>query len=311
MSANASTLSRVERIGRKAGAAVAHGWLHGIKFFLPDRLFLFLSHRRRVGRFPHLVRPRTFNEMILQRCLNPDPRFANLADKLSVRDYVARKIGADHVIPVIAVPEEFTQEVFDSLPSEFVMKANHGCNYVKLVPDKSATSFDELKTLADKWLSTNFYRESRERHYREITPRIYFEKFLRGSDGKVPADLKLHIFDPRGAAIIYAIVISDRFGDVHGDVVDADWNRYDAALGPYLHSPRLPPKPANWDEVKALAIKLAEDFEYLRVDMYAPEGKVYFGELTFTPGAGVFPFTPDRVDYEWGKLLEAARGRFR
>ena len=32
--------------------------------------------------------------------------------------------------------------------------------------------------------------------------------------------------------------------------------------------------------------------------------EVYFGELTFTPGAGVFPFHPDRYDYEWGRLFK-------
>jgi hypothetical protein len=42
------------------------------------------------------------------------------------------------------------------------------------------------------------------------------------------------------------------------------------------------------------------------VDLYAPDNQIYFGELTFTPGAGVLPFTPDKVDYEWGKLVPDA-----
>jgi hypothetical protein len=33
---------------------------------------------------------------------------------------------------------------------------------------------------------------------------------------------------------------------------------------------------------------------------------VFFGELTFTPGAGVLPFGPDEIDYEWGRLYEAS-----
>ena len=48
---------------------------------------------------------------------------------------------------------------------------------------------------------------------------------------------------------------------------------------------------------------LSEDFDYVRVDLYAPDNEVYFGELTFTLGAGVLPFGPDEVDYEWGRLL--------
>ena len=49
--------------------------------------------------------------------------------------------------------------------------------------------------------------------------------------------------------------------------------------------------------------QLSEDFDYVRVDLYAPDNEVYFAELTFTPGAGVLPFAPDKVDYEWGRLL--------
>jgi hypothetical protein len=33
-------------------------------------------------------------------------------------------------------------------------------------------------------------------------------------------------------------------------------------------------------------------------------GVIYFGELTFTPGAGVLRYRPDKIDYEWGRLFE-------
>ncbi len=33
--------------------------------------------------------------------------------------------------------------------------------------------------------------------------------------------------------------------------------------------------------------RLAADFDYVRVDWYIHEGHIYFGELTFTPGAGL------------------------
>jgi TupA-like ATPgrasp len=55
------------------------------------------------------------------------------------------------------------------------------------------------------------------------------------------------------------------------------------------------------------ATTLARDFEYVRVDLFVFDNRLYFGELTFTPGGGVLPFTPDRIDYEWGKLLSEAR----
>jgi hypothetical protein len=280
--------------------------LHGVKFFLPDYAYLLLSHRRRIGRFPNLERPKTFNEMILCRCLHPDPQWAELTDKLSVREYVRHKIGEEHLIPLVAVPDTFTQEVFDALPASFVMKANHGCGFVEVVRDKSKTSFEELNQLASQWLATNFYYASRERHYRHIKPRIYFEQVLLDKTGKIPSDLKLHMFGrgPDGR-IIYPVVISDRFGDTRCDVYDEQWNWLDLALGDYKRSDTAARPPANWPEIVRIAKLLGEDFGYVRVDLYALDDHVYFGELTFTSGAGVLQFSRDQYDYEWGCLMRA------
>ncbi|MFP3741353.1 ATP-grasp fold amidoligase family protein, partial [Burkholderia sp. SIMBA_019] len=75
--------------------------------------------------------------------------FVELTDKLTVREYVARKIGEQHVIPLLATPDVFTKQIFDALPNAFVMKANHGSSYVEVVRDKSATSFEKLRDLAN------------------------------------------------------------------------------------------------------------------------------------------------------------------
>jgi hypothetical protein len=280
----------------------------GAKGWLPDSVYLSIYHRHKVGRFPNLRAPQTFNEKILHRCLYPDPRYATLTDKLAVRHYVRRKVGDDYLIGLIADPDRFTREVFNSLPSSFVMKANHGSGFVKLVHDKSQTSFEELDALAQQWLVTDFYRVMRERHYRTIQPKIFFEELLLEPSGVVPADFKIHCFFNEGAQepTIYIALISDRFAaHPRGDMYDADWNRLDIAIGHYPRSETPLPRPHNFDELLTVATRLAQDFDYVRVDLYAPGDKIYFGELTFTPGAGVFPMFPDRVDFEWGRLMNA------
>ncbi|WP_345815114.1 ATP-grasp fold amidoligase family protein [Paraburkholderia sp. PREW-6R] len=276
-----------------------------VKSALPDSVFVSLLHHKYIGRYPNLIRPTTFNEKILRRSLRPDPRYVRLTDKLTVRDYIADKIGEKHLIPLIAAPQEFTRSVFDALPDSFVMKANHGSSFVKVVRDKSRTTFNELKLLADQWLSTDFYTIVRERHYREIEPRIFFEKLLLDKSGQIPADFKIHCFGGRhGRPVMYLLVISDRFGShTHGDVYDVDWNRLDIAIGYYKRSEKPAPRPAHLKKVLDTAGVLCKDFDYVRVDLYAPDDEIYFGELTFTPGAGVLPFTPDSIDFEWGKLL--------
>jgi hypothetical protein len=51
---------------------------------------------------------------------------------------------------------------------------------------------------------------------------------------------------------------------------------------------------------------LAEGLGYVRVDLYTLDEKIFFGELTFTPGGGTMPYTPDHFDYEWGSILKNA-----
>ncbi|WP_144107637.1 ATP-grasp fold amidoligase family protein [Paraburkholderia sp. BCC1886] len=281
------------------------------KSLLPDSMFLSLLHHKCIGRYPNLLWPTTFNEKILQRSLRPDPRYVELTDKLAVRSYIEAKLSEKHLVPLIAAPEVFTRDVFESLPNAFVMKANHGSSFVEVVRDKSNTSFEHLQRLAQRWLTTDFYDIARERHYRSIKPRIFFEKLLLDSSGAIPADYKLHCFGGRiGGPIMYLLVISDRFGkNTHGDVYDVDWNHLDIAIGEYTRSAKPAPRPANLPAILEVAGKLSEDFDYVRVDLYAPDNEVFFGELTFTPGAGVLPFTPDGIDYEWGKLLNIRAGR--
>jgi hypothetical protein len=278
------------------------------KGLLPDRLFLSLIHRRRVGRFPRFIRPQTFNEYVVGRCLEPDSRYAALTDKLTVRPFVAERIGAQHLIPLLAAPESFTRTVFDELPKSFVMKANHGSGFVKVVHDKATVTFEELSQLANQWISTDFYKIARERHYRDIQPKIFFEELLLDDRGIVPADFKLHIFNSKsGRPTIFILLISDRFGEVpRGDVFDAKWQRQDISIGKYVRSEQPVPRPDNLDEIVATASALARDFEYVRVDLYSLRGAIYFGELTFTPGAGVLPFVPDTIDFDWGEMVFGA-----
>ncbi len=283
--------------------------LDSAKVFLPDDVFLSFVHRRRIGRFPNLKRPLTFNEQILSRCLHPDPRYVDLSDKLAVRDFIARKIGPQYLIPLIAEPAVFTRTVFDQLPNEFVMKANHGSGFVKVVRDKKDTTFEELAALAQEWLATDFYKIARERHYRAIKPRVYFETLLLDDNGVVPADLKFHVFNEKsGKQTIYIMVISDRFGETpRGDIFDVNWNVQDITFGAYARSDTPVPRPENLDALLEVANALARDFEYVRVDLYSRNDDIYFGELTFTPGAGVLRMLPESVDYEWGRLLQMTR----
>jgi hypothetical protein len=54
----------------------------------------------------------------------------------------------------------------------------------------------------------------------------------------------------------------------------------------------------------ALAHQVAEQFSYVRVDFYQVQQRIYFGELTFTPGAGLQRLTPETIEQEWGGYFQ-------
>ena len=63
-------------------------------------------------------------------------------------------------------------------------------------------------------------------------------------------------------------------------------------------------KPESLSKMILLAEILAKDFRYVRVDLYNLINKVYFGELTFSPGAGFCRFKPHEWDRKFGNKLK-------
>lgn len=59
-------------------------------------------------------------------------------------------------------------------------------------------------------------------------------------------------------------------------------------------------RPVNLDKMLEYAHRLATDFQEVRVDFYNINGKIYFGELTFT--AGYANFSDEYLDYLGSKI---------
>jgi hypothetical protein len=51
---------------------------------------------------------------------------------------------------------------------------------------------------------------------------------------------------------------------------------------------------------------LSEDFELVRVDLYEYKDQVYFGELTFSPGGGLFSYNMDALE-RYGRIFNEGK----
>lgn len=60
--------------------------------------------------------------------------------------------------------------------------------------------------------------------------------------------------------------------------------------------------PQSLDKMIWAAERLARPFPYVRVDLYEIGGNPRFGEMTFYPNSGRYPFKPKAAELEMGKL---------
>jgi hypothetical protein len=260
----------------------------------------FLLHRyaRIHGKPLNLTNPQTYTEKLFWRMVSWNrgdmpPRFTQLADKYAVRTYVARIVGEQHLPPLLWHGTDPRAIPFDRLPEEYVIKPNHMAGKVIIV--KGQANRSEIIRTVSGWLASNYYWQGREFQYYGIPPRIVIEEYLNEEDGTPPFDYKIHCFN--GAP--EHILVRNHTHDIC-PYFDTSWKRLNfadkvGAIQPWV------PKPPNLDEMLALAARLSAGFGYVRVDCYNVQGRVYCGELTFTPAAGILKYSPDSWDLMHGQ----------
>lgn len=251
------------------------------------------------GRPLNWENPQTYNEKIqVSKLYMPTPEKTRLADKYAVREWIAGRIGSEYLIPLLGVYDSFDQIDFDALPDSFVIKCNHDSGSVTLVKDKSKIDRTALKSKYDRHMRMNFAWMGWEMHYRDIKPKIVIEKYI---DDAAARDYSFFCFG--GKPYYCAIDIYDRFTHKRygRNFYGMKWDLQPFSLG-YANYTGSVLCPDNFDELKAVAEKLAEGFPHVRVDLYSAGSKVYFGEMTFSHASGSQKFTPDEWDYKLGAL---------
>ena len=279
---------------------------HELKFnSYMDKRFIRRTFTRKLGYPPNLSCPESFNEKLQWIKLNcRDPIYSQLADKISVRDFVSKKIGDEFLIPLVQScnrPEEITANSLPDYP--VVIKTNHASGQVFIVKDRNDFDYGTMYKELNKLLSYNFYHACREWHYKNIPASVMVEKFIPGNAGNAPNDYKFHCF--KGVPT-FIQVDTDRFSEHKRVVFCPKWKRQDFQFG-FPAETRAVEKPGFLSSMMDVTTQLSVDFEYIRVDLYATKERVYFGELTFTPEAGFGTFTPQKIDYDWGKLFDHTR----
>lgn len=271
-----------------------------LKRILGAKLHHKLGMYPRLGYWPQIRNPRSFNERILHRKFyTSDPILAIISDKYEVRNYVRERCGEGILVDLYHVTEDPSSIPYQELPNQFVVKPTHGSGWVKIVTDKESEDVGGLTDLCNQWLSQRFDPLKEEYWYEDITPRILVEELLPSNVGKVPRDYKFFVFNGN---IEYIQVDTDRFSKITRRFYTPDWEPQDFTrrypLGPIIE------KPSNLDEMMSIAENLGQEFEFIRVDLYNTPKGIKFGELTPAPGSGGSRFDPIEYDFKLGECWE-------
>lgn len=260
---------------------------------------IFWKYFLRKGRFINFKNPKLFSEKIqwlkVYDCI---PIKTRLADKIAVRDWVREQIGEKYLKKVYGVYEKYEDIDFSIFPKEFVIKTNHACKMQILVIE-GGKPIPEFKDMFNNYLKINYaYKSGYEMQYDGIKPLIFVEEFIKNTN-----ELFEYLFFCFNGVVKMVLFSSGKRSEqICSTMFDTKWNNLHFNYGGALHKEEIP-CPKNFDEMLKIAEKLSQGFKFVRVDLHNVEGKIYFGEMTFTPASGYMKFSPRKWDRILGGML--------
>lgn len=270
----------------------------GMKAHVPAEEFLKRRYRYSHRKVLDLEKPTTYTEKLQWlKLYDHRPEYTRMVDKYAVKDYVADKIGAEYVIPLLGVWDKVEDIDFDRLPERFVLKTTHDSGGIVLCNDKNHLDIPAAKRKLNHFLKRNYYDHNREWPYKHVPHRVIAEAYMEDSQYKELRDYKFFTFGgvPK---VLYIAQGRGRGLQTYADFFDMEFQHLPFTIDHDM-APVLPEKPKNFEVMKELAAKLSEGTPQLRVDFYEVDGKVYFGEMTFFHCSGMVPFHPE----EWDKIF--------
>ncbi len=261
-----------------------------------------LLFRLKCGYSLDLKNPTTYNEKLQWiKLYDRNPLMTKCCDKYQVRKYVESK-GVQNILNDLLWVGDSAKDIpYDRLPDQFVIKVTHGSTFNIICKDKSKLNRREVEKKCSKWLRAKFLPCYGEWFYGIEPPKIIVEKYLEDESGDL-RDYKVYCFhgEPR-----YISVDSGRGSEGHyKNIYDTEWNLLKGYEMAYPSSNIPESKPEKLEEMLEIARILSTDFLHARVDFYFVQGKIVFGEITFTNSAGFGNVSPRAFAVEMGSWLK-------
>lgn len=244
----------------------------------------------------------TYNEkMQWAKLYDKDPRKSVYSDKVAVRDFIKKTIGEEYLIPIYGVWSSFDEIDFSKLPDKFVLKTNNGSNTNIIVSNKNLLDIKVARNKFNRWMKTDYSLLCGfELQYKNIIPKILAEKYIETIDG----DLRDYKFLCFSGKVYYCWVDIGRYTRHKRNIYDLNWNLQPWNQFNYGNYEEPILKPSNFEKMVEIATKLCQGFSHVRIDLYNANGKIYFGEMTFTNGSGFEQIVPEKYNRMLGDMWD-------
>ena len=238
---------------------------------------------------------------------SPDYK-SKLVDKIKVHEYSKKVLGKDICVPIIKIYKNVNEINFDELPNKFVLKTNHGAAMNVIVSDKSKLNIEEAKKNLNSWIKRNFGLEGGEFQYINVERKIFAETFLKEGI----EDYKIYCFhgEPKMVRVQKVNDIKSTTKKKINNFYTLDWQLTDIETGRpgFYRDPKVSfEKPPHFDLMLSYARKLSAEFAFVRIDFYDVNGKVYLGEMTFSPSNVCFTLKGMEQSKQLGAWLDVTK----
>lgn len=260
-------------------------------------ILLYATHPRMIHRFvrelgylPRIASPSTYHEKMLWRMIfDHNPLFVTLSDKLGARARFSAKCPEVRLPGILwqgSCPEELPLRF---LNENVVIKANHGCGYNWFAP-RQPPDADRFRRKLRRWLRRDYSRKLGEWAYSEISRQLFVEELVDADRPDDMIELKIHVFHGR---VFYTVVyMHEKSPRSLSAIFDVTGKRLSVTNSVVAKDPgrALPADfelPACYRDAMDAAVRVAGELDYVRVDFMISGERLYGGEITVYPSAGL------------------------
>jgi hypothetical protein len=271
-----------------------------ILWILPKTLAHKIMYYKAMRKKLDLKNPKDLNQKIIYSIIYKyGEKEAMLSDKYAVKKYIENLQIPDLYFAKIYKTYNSVDDInLSELPDKFVLKTNHGCKDFQICSNKDVFDMVPVKKKLDYSLKRNMAKEICEYFSVNIPPILFAEEYLETSCN-APFDFNFYCIH---GVVEVAMIINYKKKNITINTFDRNLNALDIVSDGFFTDDCVI-IPDNCQKMIEVAELLAKPFPFVRVDLYNVDGKIYFGEFTFTPTAGCVRCIKSEEMIRLGNLL--------